>query len=392
MKEVSFFINEDSNVSPILKHSALAPHFSDRSLHALVVEKGYVLVSKSWHGDRCDGGVVDADLQYITSTGYFPYGGCGYDFDPESAASGNCCIFIGSFHPVYGHAITDDLRKLWFLNTEEGKRLIAEGYEVVYITTTDSKMPEWHLHILELAGVDTSKLVHLHTTTKYEKIVVPDDSFSGENGLLCYTEVFRSTVETIKANVRQSDFYKQAPDNGSYYFTRVGCNDITREMGEPALEKVFRKHGYEIIEPERLPFEQQVSLLMKCRRFASTEGSVSHASIFCNQDSEVVILRKADYENKYSVMIADFVDNRTVFIDAHHSSKANPELPMLGPFYLCVTTYLKKYFNRNARGAFLALRPSYWLYLTSHNRIVNRFLRRYDEDVRRGMGLRRLLG
>lgn len=131
---------------------------------------------------------------------------------------------------------------------------------------------------------------------------------------------------------------------------------------------------------------------MKCRRFASTESSTSHAAIFCNNDSEVVILRKADYENKYSVMIADFVGNRTTFIDAHHSIKTNPNLPMLGPFYLCTTKYLQKYFNSASRGTFLASHPSYWLYLISHYKIVNLFLRFYDRVVRRGLGLRRVLG
>lgn len=241
MKEVDFFISEDSKVGQNLKHSASITHFSERSLHAEVVENGYVLMSKSWHGGLCDGGVVDADLHYISSTGYTSSGGCGYDFDYSSAAYGKCCVFIGSFHPVYGHAITDALRKLWYLGTDEGKRLISEGYEVIYITTQNSEMPDWHLHILGLAGVDVSNLVHLRQTTKYKKIVVPDDSLYGDNGQIYYTDLFCSTIETIKANVRQTELFRLIPDNGSYYFTRTGCNHIVREMGEPALENEFRK-------------------------------------------------------------------------------------------------------------------------------------------------------
>ena len=62
MKEVEFFISEDSKVGQNLKHSASINHFSERSLHAEVVENSYVLMYRIWYSDLCDGGVVDADL------------------------------------------------------------------------------------------------------------------------------------------------------------------------------------------------------------------------------------------------------------------------------------------------------------------------------------------
>lgn len=389
MKEVNFLI-EDSEAGQELKRSALTSHFSDRPLHAQIIENGYVLMSKGWHGGRCDGGVVDAHLHYISSTGYTSTGGCGYEFDPSGAVSKTCCIFIGSIHPVYGHAITDALRKLWFFFTDEGQRLISEGYELVYITTQDSKMPSWHLHIFELAGIDITKLVHLHHTARYDRIVVPDDSLFNHNGELYFTNEFRNVIDSIKSRIRQTSDFLAIPDGGSYYFTRTAFNHIMREVGEPTLERTFRRHGFDIVSPEKLSFEQQVAILMKCQRFASTEGSCSHSAIFCSPQSEVIVLRKADYANKYTPMIADFVGNKTIVIDAHHSIMTNPSLPMLGPFYLCVTSCLNKYFNIPSGGAFLGIRPSYWLYLASHHKIVNLFLRIYDKVVRRGLGWRRL--
>ena len=389
MKNIRFFVDK-SQISEQMKLSARLSYHIEKSLHYREIDKGYVLMSRAWHGGCCDGGVVDADLNFVDHTGYSINRGCGYDFDSTIAAKGSRCIFIGSFHTVYGHAITDALRKLWFLNTAEGQQLIGDGYEIVYITTKDSKMPQWFLHILEMATVNKKQFIHLHTTTRYDKIIVPDDSLVCEDNRILYTEVFRSTIETIKERVRQTDIYKQVPEGGSYYFTRTGCNHIMREMGEPALEKEFKKQGFEIISPEQLPFEHQVSLLMKCQRQASTESSTSHAAIFCTPESEVIILRKADYENKYSMMIADFVGNKTVFIDANHSIKTNKSLPMLGPFYLFVTQNVRTFFNSKSGGVNICLHPSYWLYLWSKHKIVNFFLRLYDKLIRRGLGWRRV--
>ena len=387
MKQISYFI-KDTETGRQLRKENNYDFLSHRKLGTTVLNDGYVLLSRAWHdGGRIDGGVTDTNHNYIASTGYTSTGGCGYDFDDNTASIGDRCIFIGSIHPVYGHAITDTLRKLWFLKTAEGQRMIDEGYQVVFITTMNSELPKWQYKIFELAGLDPSLLTHVRQTTRYNTIVVPDDSLGMEDGRRQYTKVFCTTIDEIKQNaVKHIPADKHFPEN--LYFTRTRCNLMTREMGEPELEKMFRRHGFTIISPERHSIEEQIVMLMQCKRFAATECSCSHAAIFCNPDCEVIILRKADYVNKYSSMIADMLGNRTVFVDANKSTMANPSLPMLGPFFLCVTPELIEYMDigtnnsKDIIGGGICQWFKYKAYIHSHKKTIHYAIRVYDK-VRR---------
>ncbi len=312
-------------------------------------------------------------------------GGCSYEFDLSSVEYGEKCIFLGTFHLVYGHAITDALKKLWFLNTELGSKLINDSsVDLVYITSCNNDMPQWHLRILELAGVDVSRIKQIRNTTKYNEIIIPDNSLFKENGML-YTNEYREIIEKIKDNVRSTTYYKSAPSYDLYY-TRTAFKDASKkEIGEKSIEKHFKKRGFQVFSPEKLPIEEQISLLMKCNKFAATEGSCSHASVFCYSSAEVIILRKVNNVNWYSPMINDFVGYRTVFVDVNHSVMANRKSSVAGPFYLYVTKELSRFLGQRSFIVPLFCRPSYWDYRCFYP------IRKEYYRLKAGIGLRRKL-
>lgn len=381
-----FFVKEDSTANK-LKEVCYKSHYSNKKLGYRVIKDGYVLISRKWdEAFHLEGGVVDSDMFYIPETGYTDTGGCSYEFDLSSVEYRNKCIFLGTIHPVYGHAITDALKRLWFLNTEFGRKLIKDSsVDLVYITSCNGNMPQWHLKIFELAGVDVSRLKHIRNTTKYNEIIIPDNSLFKENGMLCYSNEYREIIEKIKDNVRSTTYFESAPSYDLYY-TRTALKDASRrEIGEKSIEKLFKKRGFQVFSPETLPLEEQISLLIKCNRFAATEGSCSHASVFCNSSAEVIILRKVNNVNWYSPMISDFVGNRTVFVDANHSVMANKKAPVVGPFYLYVTKELSRFWGLKSFAVPLIFRPSYWNYRCFFP------IRREYYRLRAGIGLRRKL-
>jgi hypothetical protein len=195
----------------------------------------------------------------------------------------------------------------------------------------------------------------------------------------------KEIIEKIKDNVRSTTYYESAPSYDLYY-TRTALKDASkREIGEKSIEKLFKKRGFQVFSPETLPLEEQISLLIKCNRFAATEGSCSHASVFCNSSAEVIILRKVNNVNWYSPMISDFVGNRTVFVDANHSVMANKKAPVVGPFYLYVTKELSRFWGQKSFVVPLFFRPSYWNYRCFFP------IRREYYRLRAGIGLRRKL-
>ena len=381
-----FFVKEDSTANK-LREVCYKSHYSNKQLGYRVIKDGYVLISRKWdEAFHLEGGVVDSNMCYIPETGYTDTGGCSYEFDLSNVENGNNCIFLGTIHPVYGHAITDALKKLWFLNTELGRKLIQDpSVDLVYITSCNDDMPQWHLRVFELAGVDVSRIKHIRHTTKYKEIIIPDNSLFKENGMLLYSNEYREIIEKIKDNVRSTTYFESVPSYNLYY-TRTTLKDASkREIGEKSIEKLFKKRGFQVFSPETLPLEEQISLLMKCNKFAATEGSCSHASVFCDSSAEVIILRKVNNVNWYSPMISDFVGHKTVFVDVNHSVMANKKAPVVGPFYLYVTKELSRYLGQKSFIVPLFFRPSYWIYRCFFP------IRKEYYRLRAGIGLRRKL-
>lgn len=248
-------------------------------------------------------------------------------------------IFLGFLLTGFGHSYTDDLRKLWFLKTDECRALIREGYELVYITSWNRPIPSTVLDVFSLAGLDFSAAKHVTQLTRYDRVVIPDNCFRATEYGRVYCQEYEDLIECIKSSVPDSE--KRI---SKVYFSRTKFTaGSKKEYGEKDIESVFRRLGYEIIIPEDHSVIEQIQMVRSCDCFAATEGSVSHLSLFCQANTRVAILCKANYLNFHQVMVNEFADLNTTYIEAHHSSRANAECPWWGPFYLCITHHLERF-------------------------------------------------
>ena len=82
---------------------------------------------------------------------------------------------------------------------------------------------------------------------------------------------------------------------------------------------------------------------MNCKYFAATEGSISHNVIFCQPNTEAIILLKAKYRNGYQPSMNEAANINATYIDVHHTP--NYREPWHGPFFMCLTPELKRFFN-----------------------------------------------
>lgn len=128
---------------------------STRKLSAPVYHDCYVLPRKNVPGDyRITAGVVTADGEYLESSGFHECYGASYDFErigvPEFGSA--TAIYLGVLHDCWGHVITDAIKKLWFLHTAEGKRLLAEGAKVVYTTLSNKPLAQYTINVIAIGG------------------------------------------------------------------------------------------------------------------------------------------------------------------------------------------------------------------------------------------------
>lgn len=338
-------------------------HFYEFPLGCIHIENGTVLPGKDWtENGLLYGGICDLKLNFIDQSGFREKGSLPYSYEEDKVCyKDEEVVFIGFFQNCYGHGITDHIKKLWFLRTAEYENLLSENnnLKIIYIVEKNAPLPSWQKEIFSLAGFDCSNWEQITEITRYKIIHIPFNSLVNDEEYRMFTPQFRSTIDLIKSKVAKR---VERPIK-KVYFTRTGIDNKWRECGEERVERVFRKKGFTIIHPERLSVAEQISLLMECDEFASTEGSCAHNSIFCKPQTKVIILRKADYANSYQIMINEFASLDVVYIDAHHSSKADVMQPWHGPFYMYVSPYLRKYFKLS-KGLPFWSDPLYWIYKT----------------------------
>lgn len=345
----------------------------DVELGKEILSEAYILPNfEPWKDGKCYGGIVDADGNFKMSSAWHEGARCdAYDFDRNSVDYLDMTIvYMGILSSCWGHAITDNLKKLWYLKTDECSRYVSDGAKVVYLTIGNSEMPQYVHELLELAGAKLCDMTKMSSITKVKTIILPDNSFVADNGQRYFTETYRNTINEIKSRIR----YNQSKID-KIYFTRTKVNDW-RDYGEAEIEEVFRKKGYTIISPEQHGVGEQISMMMSCRHFAATEGSVSHNVVFCEPGTEVTIIRKVNDVNKYQMAVNEVADVDVTYVDAHNSVRASKKAPWGGPFFMCINRNIERYCGQQIFHLPLWMRISWWEYLYYDNRIVKGIKRR----------------
>lgn len=239
-------------------------------------------------------------------------------------------LYLGMFHDVWGHCITDCIAQLWPLFSAGVPEHIRNA-KWIYTTQRPQPLPSTFFKLLELLDIDPNRLEYVSKPTKFRKIYLPDKCFFTDTDvkLRVYTREFEDTINRISARIDADERHPQI------YFTRTSFSN--RDFGEASVEKVFRNMGYHIVSPEKHSFEEQIAMLKGCKRFAATEGSCSHNALFMSPGSELIIIRKIDHCNSYQHPINSMRKLNVTYIDASLSHfPSNRKKPWNGPFFVYV--------------------------------------------------------
>ena len=349
------FISKE--LKAVIEPATLQSHKFDCPLGYRMFDNSYVAPYFDW--DKSIGCILDENGAAVKDSECLEWKECEQYYDLSTALEEQKrVIFLGFFLTVFGHSFTDDLRKLWFLDTEECKALIADGWELVYTTSWNRVLPDYMIALFQLAGYDLSDARQITDITRFERVCIPDNSVIACEYGRKYCSEYKRAIDRIMECVPVG-----GKKLGRVYFSRTRySHGSKREYGERDIERAFKKEGYSIIYPEEYSFLEQIQMVRNCDIFAATEGSVSHLCMFCRPGTNVVLVNKANYLNFHQVMINEFADLNVTYIEAHHSSKANLQHPWWGPFYLCVNRYLERYFNHRIAHFPYWMRFSYWRY------------------------------
>ena len=84
------------------------------------------------------------------------------------------------FYNVWGHVITDNIRRLWFLNNDVFRNEF-KNCPIVYIPWSEGyytldRMPD-AMRLLEILGVDLDRVRPITHPTRFDKIILFDEAF-----------------------------------------------------------------------------------------------------------------------------------------------------------------------------------------------------------------------
>lgn len=338
---------------------------------------GCVLPCRHSQGDRLfeysfEGGVVDASGSFVElSMLHEAPCGVGGAYSAECESDDSVAIYIGFLLSEWGNCLTDGLKKLWFLRTAEGRRLMDEGARVVYVTLGNMPLPACQAELWRLAGYDVSDWEQVRKPTRFREVIVPDNSFVAEaDEHRHYSSLFTDEIEAVKRRaLAECTGGKDVCEK--VYLTRRRLKGH-KDSNEKEVERLFMRLGYAVKAPETLPVTEQIRLMANASCVAATEGSVTHSAMFMGKGARLVVLKKADYFNGYQQAAERLSGVEVTYIKANHSTRTSRSMPWAGPFYLCVTPELAEWAGVRPSTLPYCLRPSYWLYCLRSLNIVQR--------------------
>ena len=331
MTNISYLCNKDADEDYFSMN-----RFSDEPLGFQVVEGGTILpnkrgkVSSDWWGT---GGIFDSQGNFVA--GSFPT-----NPKKEISTSPETVVYLGLFSPAWGHALTTNLQHLWFLQSDAFKTEF-KNCRLVYLpwgTGTDKHVyiseKKSFVRLLEILGIDATTLQPITQPTQFDKIILPDRSFFSGGGKKMFTAEYRATIDRIR-DFALKNRTSTASRKVYYFYGR-------HQIGEERLAEYLKSKGYAIVQPEKLPLDEQLNVLINCESFASTLGSCSHNSLFLPDGAEAIFIpRTPSIFTAYQQTIDQVHPLRISYVDSSLSLFSGEH----GPNCFIISPQLKRFFG-----------------------------------------------
>ncbi len=245
--------------------------------------------------------------------------------------SNESIVYLGCIWNCWGHFFTDGFSKVWYLLTDEYKKKYKGKvkFAISFIGNNIKNCPKPLLELYQLYGIEENDILVITEPTKFKSIIVPDNSLFFHNGTRHFTKEYFDAIQAITDAIEPINDRKFE----KIYLSRTHFTNRNADFGEKSLENVFKRLGYTIIHPQEYNIKEQLSIFKTAKSFVSTTGSLGHNSVFCNPNTEVILLRKCYAIFDYQLVINEARNLDVTYVDTHLTCFVN-EAPNNGPFFL----------------------------------------------------------
>ncbi len=198
-------------------------------------------------------------------------------------------IYGGIFFTHWGHFLIDTLQRLWY----------AKGLDlpIVWVATwgeqTKHEVQSWQVEIFKNLGIHNTH-IFLKEPTNFSKVHFPEPGFS------IYSHLHPQHVEFLS-------YHEEPVTSGKYvYFSRAnykGC------VNEKHVEAMLRKRGWQIVYPETLSVEKQLSAISSAEVCLMIAGSAQHSMLFTKELQTRIVIIPRIHTTQYELIAHHKSDN-----------------------------------------------------------------------------------
>jgi len=244
------------------------------------------------------------------------------DAAPKSRKLDGRGLYLGHYMGGhYGHFITETLSTFWILEEQPAERF---DYVLFHPFVFGTNIPGYAEFCLRRFGIDADKVVFVgDEPLVFDEMVVPERLFRLNHSADPRVRwVYRHIAEGCQPPpTPASRLYLSRRRFSRGNFERVIANEVD-------MEAEFRRRGFQVLYPETMSFEDQVSHYAHADWVAGISGSGLHNSLFMADDTHLVELGDPRYGGEPAPTQA--LCNHISGVDAHFIPFSGPRFGQRG--------------------------------------------------------------
>ena len=276
------------------------------------------------------GGVVDEQGQYVPLSGIETRISDSYPFQ-NPVYRDEKVVYCGYLVNHWGHFLVEAVTRLWYSLEQDAS---IDKYVFFLNENEEREIKGNYREFFVLLGI-WDKLELVSTPTTYREVVVPQIAFQCMGYYSPgYLAVFDAIADNAAVDPAWTPFEK-------IYFTRSHfAKENGYEFGLDSLDDYFRRNGFQILAPEKIPLGQMIYYLRNAGEIASMSGSTPHNMLFAGNGQKLTIIERLVMNDDHQVCINRMRQLQVTPIDA--SFHLYP-VDFCGPYFLGYNHILAQY-------------------------------------------------
>lgn len=205
-------------------------------------------------------------------------------------------VFGGYLHWFFAYLIYISLaERLWYICD----KLPFKG-KIIFLSF-GNQLNALQKELLKSIGIAEENIMLITKPTRFKKIIVPEPSITLDikTHTVYYTDEYLYSFNAILKNIKPSEHKK-------VYLTKTShkkYGDLNVVTGEEYFEDFYRKKGFYVVAPEKLPIKEQLSIISGADEIVGIVGTqMIFAAAIARPETKIVCLAKnneADFTEVY---------------------------------------------------------------------------------------------